>query len=190
MTEADKKMPQGLKLALDFAPLLAFFITYKSAGVYWATGVIIALSVISLIISYVITREVAKFPLFSTMLIAIMGGLTLFLQDDTFVKMKPTAVNLLFAGILGFGLFTNRLFLKDMLGSALDMPEPAWRSLTIRWALFFVALAAANEFVWRSMSEAAWVNFKVFGLMGATLVFALANAPFMARHMRQTEDSK
>ena len=184
MTESEKQVPQGLKLALDFAPLLAFFVTYKLYGVYWATGIIIVLSVISLAVGFAITRKVAKFPLFSTILIAVMGGLTLYLHDDTFVKMKPTAVNLLFASILGVGLFTGRLFLKDLLGSALDMPEAAWKNLTVRWALFFVALAVANEFVWRTMAEATWVNFKVFGLMGLTLVFALANAPYMARHMR------
>jgi intracellular septation protein len=187
MTQTEKELPQGLKLALDFAPLLAFFATYKFAGMYWATGVIIALSVISLAIGYALTRKIAKFPLFSTILIAVLGGLTLYLQDDTFVKMKPTAVNLLFAAILGIGLFTNRLFLKDLLGSALNMDESAWKSLTWRWVAFFIFLAGANEFVWRTMSEATWVNFKVFGLMGLTLVFALANAPFMAKHMKQDE---
>jgi intracellular septation protein len=185
MTQTEKELPQGLKLALDFAPLLAFFGTYKFYGMYPATAVIIVLSVVSLVITYVMTRKIAKFMLFSTALIVVMGGLTLYLHDDTFVKMKPTAVNLLFASILGVGLLTNRLFLKDLLGTALNMPEAAWKSLTVRWALFFVLLALANEFVWRTMSEAAWVNFKVFGLMGLTLVFALANAPFMARHMAQ-----
>jgi intracellular septation protein len=187
MTESEKQVPQGLKFALDFAPLLAFFVSYKFLGMYWATGIIIGLSIVSLAVGYAITRKVAKFPLFSTALIAIMGGLTLYLHDETFVKMKPTAVNLLFAAILGIGLFTNRLFLKDLLGSALDMPEAAWKNLTVRWVFFFIALAAANEFVWRTMSESAWVNFKVFGLMGLTLVFALANAPFMARHMRSDQ---
>jgi intracellular septation protein len=188
MKDSEKQVPQGLKLALDFAPLLAFFVTYKLSGMYTATGVIIALSVISLVISYVITRKIARFTLFSTLLITVMGGLTLYLHDDSFVKMKPTAINLLFAAVLSFGLFTKRLFLKDLLGSALEMTEEAWRSLTIRWVFFFVALAGANEFIWRTMSEETWVNFKVFGLMGATLLFAIANAPFMARHMRQNED--
>jgi intracellular septation protein len=189
MTQTEREMPQGLKLALDFAPLIAFFATYKLYGMYTATGVIIALSLISLAIGYALTKKIAKFPLFSTVLITVMGGLTLYLQDDTFVKMKPTAVNLLFAAILGIGLFTNRLFLKDLLGSALNMEESAWKALTVRWVGFFVFLAIANEFVWRTMSEAAWVNFKVFGLMGLTLLFALANAPFMAKHMKQ-DDAK
>jgi intracellular septation protein len=182
-TEMKKEMPQGLKLALDFAPLVAFFVAYKLGGVYWATGVIIALTLVSLAVGYAITGKLAKFPLFSGILITVMGGLTLFLQNDVFVKMKPTAANIIFALILGGGLLMNRMFLKDLLGSAVDMPQAAWRTLTWRWTVFFLFLAGANEYVWRSMSEATWVNFKVFGLMGLTLVFAFANAPFMARHM-------
>jgi intracellular septation protein len=182
-----KEMPQGLKLALDFAPLVAFFAAYKMGGVYWATGIIIALTIVSLIVGYVMTGKVAKFPLFSGILITVMGGLTLYLQNDMFVKMKPTAANLIFAGLLGGGLMSHRMFLKDLLGSAIDMPEAAWRSLTWRWVIFFLVLAGLNEYVWRTMSEATWVNFKVFGLMGLTAVFAFANAPFMAKHMKQVD---
>jgi intracellular septation protein len=183
----EKQMPQGLKLALDFIPLVAFFAAYKIAGVYWATAIIIALTLLTLVIGYIFTGKVAKFPLFSAILITIMGGLTLYLQNDMFVKMKPTAANLIFAGLLGGGLLSNRMFLKDLLGSAIDMPIAAWRTLTWRWVVFFLAMAAANEFVWRTMSEATWVNFKVFGLMGATMVFAFANAPFMAKHLNQSD---
>jgi intracellular septation protein len=183
----NKEMPQGLKLALDFAPLVAFFIAYKIGGVYWATGIIIALTIVSLIIGYVITGKIAKFPLFSGILITVMGGLTLYLQNDMFVKMKPTAANVIFAAILGGGLLSDRMFLKDLLGSAIEMSETAWRTLTWRWVIFFLALAGLNEYVWRTMSEATWVNFKVFGLMGLTMVFALANAPFMAKHMKHED---
>lgn len=188
MTENDKKeLPQGLKLALDFAPLVAFFIAYKLGGMYWATSVIIALTIVTLIIGYALTGRLAKFPLYSGILVTIMGGLTLYLQNDTFFKMKPTVANLVFAVVLGGGLLANRMFLKDLLGSAIVMPPAAWRTLTIRWTLFFIALAGANEYVWRTMSEGTWVNFKVFGLMGLTMLFALANAPFMARHMKDEE---
>ncbi len=180
-----KELSQGLKMALDFAPLVAFFVAYKVGGVYWATGIIIALTILTLIIGYVVTGKIAKFPLFSGILITVMGGLTLYLQNDMFVKMKPTAANLIFAMILGGGLLTNRMFLKDLLGSAINLPETAWRSLTWRWVAFFLVLAGLNEYVWRTMSEGTWVNFKVFGLMGLTLLFALANAPFMAKHMQQ-----
>jgi intracellular septation protein len=182
---AQKELPQGLKLALDFAPLVAFFVAYKVGGVYWATGIIIALTILSLIVGYLITGKVAKFPLFSGILITVMGGLTLYLQNDMFVKMKPTAANLIFAAILGGGLLTNRMFLKDLLGSSIDMPQTAWRNLTWRWVIFFLGVAGLNEYVWRTMPEATWVNFKVFGLMGLTFLFVLVNAPFMAKHMKQ-----
>jgi intracellular septation protein len=182
-----KDMPQGLKLALDFAPLVAFFVAYKVGGVYWATGLIIALTVLSLIVGYILTKKIAKFPLFSGILITVMGGLTLYLQNDMFVKMKPTVANIIFAAILFGGLLSNRMFLKDLLGSAIDMPQAAWRSLTWRWVIFFLILAGLNEYVWRNMPEATWVNFKVFGLMGLTMVFALVNAPFMAKHMKHED---
>jgi intracellular septation protein len=178
--------PQWRKMLLDFAPLVAFFVTYKIAGVYWATGVLIALTLLSLLVGYLQTGHIAKFPLFSAILISVMGGLTLYLHNDTFVKMKPTVANLIFAAILGGGLPMGRLFLKDLLGSSLDMPLSAWRSLTWRWVGFFIVLAVLNEYVWRNFSEGTWVNFKVFGLMGLTLGFILANAPFMARYMAQS----
>lgn len=184
-----KELPQGLKLALDFAPLVAFFIAYKVGGVYWATAIIIALTLVSLLVGYAMTGRIAKFPLFSGILITIMGGLTLYLQNDMFVKMKPTVANLVFAVLLGGGMMLNRMFLKDLLGTAIEMPKAAWATLTWRWTGFFVFLAGLNEYVWRSMTEETWVNFKVFGLMGLTLLFALANAPFMAKHMPREPDN-
>ena len=187
--EKSKELPQGLKLALDFVPLVAFFVAYKLGGVYWATGIIIALTLLSLAIGYAMTGKVAKFPLFSAILITVMGGLTIYLHDDTFVKMKPTAANIIFAGLLGGGLLAKRYFLKDLLGSTLTMPESAWATLTLRWTIFFLVLAGLNEYVWRTMSEETWVNFKVFGLMGLTMVFAFANAPFMAKHLASGKPS-
>lgn len=186
--EEKKELPQGLKMALDFAPLAAFFVTYKLGGMYWATGVLMGLTLVTLVMSYVMTGKFAKFPLYSALLVGVLGGLTLYFQDGTFVKMKPTAVNLLFAAVLGGGLYFNRIFLKDLLGSTMELPDAAWRQLTLRWAGFFVALAVLNEFVWRSMSEEAWVNFKVFGLLGLTIVFAAANTPFMMKHMTEKHD--
>jgi intracellular septation protein len=186
--EEKKELPQGLKMALDFAPLAAFFVTYKLGGMYWATGVLMGLTLVTLVMSYVMTGKFAKFPLYSALLVGVLGGLTLYFQDGTFVKMKPTAVNLLFAAVLGGGLYFNRIFLKDLLGSTMELPDAAWRQLTVRWAGFFVALAVLNEFVWRSMSEEAWVNFKVFGLLGLTIVFAAANTPFMMKHMTEKPD--
>lgn len=190
MNQTDaRQMSQGKKLALDFAPLIGFFAAYKFGGMYWATGTLMALTLITLAIGYAITGKVAKFPLYSAILVGILGGLTIYLQNDSFVKMKPTAANLVFAAVLAGGLLNGRLFLKDMLGTAIHMPDPPWRTMTWRWVVFFVALAGANEYVWRTMSEATWVNFKVFGLMGLTFLFVLANAPFMARNMVEEKPS-
>jgi intracellular septation protein len=186
--EEKKELPQGLKLALDFAPLGAFFIAYRLGGMYWATGSLMVLTLVALALGYAFTGKVAKFPLYSAVLVGIMGGLTLYLHNDTFVKMKPTAANLVFAAVLGGGLFFNRVFLKDLLGSSMELPDHAWRQLTLRWTVFFAALAAANEFVWRTMTEGTWVNFKVFGLLGLTIVFAAANTPLMMRHMKEKQD--
>jgi intracellular septation protein len=186
--EEKKELPQGLKMALDFAPLAAFFVTYKLGGMYWATGLLMALTLVTLVVGYLMTGKLAKFPLYSAILVGVLGGLTLYFQDGTFVKMKPTVVNLLFAAVLAGGLYFNRIFLRDLLGSTMDLPDAAWRQLTLRWAGFFMALALLNEFVWRSMSEEAWVNFKVFGLLGLTIVFAAANTPFMMKHMTEKHD--
>jgi intracellular septation protein len=189
MIRSDKKeLPQGRKLALDFAPLAAFFITYKLAGMYWATGALMGLTLATLIIGYVMTGRVARFPLYSALLVGVMGGLTLYFQNGTFVKMKPTAANLVFAAVLGGGLYFNRIFLKDLLGSTMDLPDSAWRQLTLRWTGFFAVLAVLNEIVWRTMTEETWVNFKVFGLLGLTVIFAAANTPFMMKHMSEKGD--
>lgn len=187
-SEQKTEVPQGLKLALDFAPLAAFFIAYKLAGMYWATGILMALTLTTLAIGYLLTGKVAKFPLYSALLVGIMGGLTLYFQNGTFVKMKPTAANLVFAAVLGGGLYFNRIFLKDLLGSSMELPEAAWRQLTVRWTAFFAVLAGLNELVWRTMTEEAWVNFKVFGLLGLTVIFAIANTPFMMKHMTEKHD--
>ena len=105
------------------------------------------------------------------------------MQDEIFIKVKVTLINALFGAILLGGLAFGRSYLKLVMGEAMKLPEAAWRTLTLRWGVFFFGLAILNEIVWRSVSTGMWVNFKVFGLLPLTLVFALANAPFMARHM-------
>ncbi len=185
----DRQLSQGKKLVLDFMPLVGFFAAYKLGGMYWATGILMALTLITLLAGYLMTGKIAKFPLYSAILVGVLGGATLILQNDTFFKMKPTVANLVFACVLGGGALSGRMFLKDLLGTAVNMPEMAWRNLTWRWVTFFIVLAGLNEFVWRTMAEPTWVNFKVFGLMGLMLLFTLANAPFMAKHMTEEKPS-
>ena len=176
-------MGQGRKQLLDFAPLVVFFVVNWKAGIFWATGVFMAVTLVVLAYTYFATGKIAKVPLASAILVGVFGGLTLYLQDETFIKVKVTLVNFIFAVILLGGLLFRRSFIKDVMGEAIALPDIAWRTLSLRWGLFFAALALLNEYVWRSYSTDQWVTFKVFGLMGLTLVFALANAPFMARHM-------
>ena len=176
-------MSQGKKQILEFGPLLVFFIANWQAGIFWATGIFMAVTAAVLVYTYLATGKVAKVPLASAVLVGVFGGLTLYLQDETFIKVKVTLVNAIFAALLLGGVAFGRHFIKDVMGEALKLPEEAWRTLSLRWGVFFAVLALVNEAVWRSFTTDQWVTFKVFGLMGLTLVFALANAPFMARHM-------
>jgi len=140
-------------------------------------------TVIALAVSWALTRKLATVPLISAVFVAIFGALTLYLQSDLFIKVKVTLINALFGTILLGGAALGRYYLKVIMGEAMTLTEIAWRTLTIRWGIFFFMLAGLNEIVWRTVSTDMWVNFKVFGLLPLTLVFALANAPFMARHM-------
>jgi len=180
-------MKQGTKLLVEMGPLLAFFIGNWLAGIFWGTGVFMAATLVALAVSWVMTRKLALVPLLSAVFVAIFGALTLWLHSDIFIKVKVTMVNVLFGAALLGGAAFGKNYLKLVMGEALALPDYAWRTLTIRWGVFFFALAALNEIVWRTMTTDQWVNFKVFGLLPITLIFALANAPYMTRHI--IEDS-
>lgn len=180
-------MKQGTKLLIEMGPLIAFFVTNWKAGIFWGTGVFMVATIIALAASWMLTRKLAMVPLVSAVFVALFGGLTLWLQSDLFIKVKVTMINALFGAILLGGVAFGRNYLKLVMGEAMKLPEAAWRTLTIRWGVFFFAMALLNEIVWRSMSTDAWVNFKVFGLLPITLIFAFANAPYMAKHMIQDE---
>ena len=122
----------------------------------------------------------------TAVLVVVFGGLTFWLDDPRFIKIKPTIINLLFAGVLFGGLMMRRPLLKLLLGEAFNLTEEGWRKLSMRWALFFLVLAALNEVVWRNFSEAAWVNFKVFGILPLTLVFAMAQIGLIKRYEAKT----
>lgn len=179
----DKKLPQWQKLLLDLGPLVVFFAGNKLGGIFWATGAFMAATLVALIITYLLTKKISKMLLFTAVLVGVFGSLTLYLHNDLFIKIKVTLLNGLFGAVLLGGLWFDRLFLKDMLGGSMQLVETAWRTLTMRWAAFFFILAGLNEIVWRNFSNDAWVNFKAFGLLGMTVLFAFANAPFMAKHM-------
>jgi intracellular septation protein len=182
-----RHMSPRLKLALDFGPLLVFFIATARFGLLTATAVVMAAVLAALAIGYAIERKLATVPLVTAGMLLFFGALTLWFADATFIKMKPTIVYCLFAAVLLGGLAMNRLFIKLLLEQTVQLPDHAWRVLTWRWAVFFLCLAAANEYVWRNFSDETWVGFKL-ALSAIAFVFAMAQTPFLMRH--QTEENR
>jgi intracellular septation protein len=171
-----------LRLALEAGPLAAFFGVNARAGIFPATAAFMVAIVVSLVASRLLEKRFPVLPLVTAVFVLVFGGLTLVLQDELFIKLKPTLVNALFGAILLVGLALGRPLLKPLFGTALTLDEAGWRTLTLRWGLFFFLLAALNEVVWRSVSTDTWVSFKVFGIMPLTLVFAIAQTPLITRH--------
>jgi len=183
-------MPPGLKLALDFGPLVVFFLGYRfgglilpNAGLMVATGGLIAATLFSLAAEYWLERKLAVMPLITASVVTVFGGLSLYLQNDLFIKMKPTILNTLFALILLAGNFYGKPMLKYLLGTAVNMDDEGWKKLSGRWGLYFLFLAGLNESVWRNFSTDFWVDFKVFGMFSLSFLFTLSQIPLMKRHM-------
>lgn len=184
-------MSAGLRLLLDMAPLAAFFIGYKFADLMTATLLIMVATAISLIVTYVLERKIAISPLISGVLVAVFGGLTLWLNDEQFIKLKPTIINLLLASVLLVGCYVfRRGMLKALLGMAISLTDEGWLKLSARWGWFFVFLAALNEIVWRSFSTDFWVSFKVFGMLSCTLAFTFCQIPLMKHYAQENSDAK
>jgi intracellular septation protein len=175
--------PNGLlKLLIDLGPLIAFFAAYAKAGIYWATGVLMVATVIALVVSRTMLGKFSPTPVITAVLVVVFGGLTFWLEDPRFIMMKPTIINLFFAGALMVGLATGRPLLKMILGEAVQLTEQGWYKLTVRWIVFFLVLAIVNEVVWRNFSEATWVSFKAWGILPLTLIFAFAQIGLIRRH--------
>lgn len=172
---------QLLKLAVEFGPLLVFFATNAMKGIYWGTGMFVAATLVSLVASRILFGRVPTMPLVSGIFVVVFGGLTLYLHDDVFIKLKPTIVNSLFAVILFGGLLMKRPLLRHLFGEEFKLTDEGWRKLTFRWACFFVVLAVLNEIVWRNFSNDAWVAFKAFGILPLTLVFAISQIGLLKR---------
>ncbi|MEN3951933.1 septation protein A [Iodidimonas sp. SYSU 1G8] len=179
-------MSAGLKLLLDLGPLVVFFGAYFAGQIYIATGAFMVATVAAISVYWIKTRHIPANQLITLAIVLIFGGLTLWLHDDRFIKMKPTMIYALFAAILFGGLLTGRPFLKLVFEAAFPpMVDRGWRLLTIRWACLFAALAVLNEIVWRNFSEEFWVSFKLFGFLPLTMVFAMAQIPLMNRYAIQ-----
>jgi intracellular septation protein len=181
MAQPAKQNPL-LKLALEMGPLVVFFSVNSAFGIFPGTAAFMAATVVALGISYALTRTIPVMPLVTAVFVLVFGGLTLYLADDTFIKLKPTIVNLMFASILFIGLVTGRLFIKLIFENAFQLFDRGWILLTRAWIIFFLVLAGLNEFVWRNFPTDTWVNFKVFGVMPLTLLFSISLFPFIMRH--------
>ena len=192
-----------LKLALDLGPLLLFFFanskpalfepwfapiipdavaTGERAGIFVATAVFMVAILVALVVSYALTRRLPVMALVSAIVVVVFGGATLVFQNETFIKLKPTIIYLLFAGTLFGGLIFRKPLLAMVFDQMFNLTEEGWRKLTVRWTLFFLALAVLNEIVWRTQSTDTWVAFKVFGVLPLTFIFAAAQYPLMARY--------
>ena len=180
-----KQAPRWLKPAVDYGPLAVFFVAYVGFGLMAATAALIAASLAALLAAWMFERRVPPIPLVTAAFVVVLGGLTLWLQNETFIKMKPTIVQALFALVLSGSVALRRPILKPLLGPMMPpISDDAWRQFTLRYALFFVAMAALNELVWRTQSTDVWVTFKVFGLSGLTFLFILSQIPFVGRQAR------
>jgi intracellular septation protein len=182
----------GLRLAIDLGPLLVYF------GAFWitrdvvaATAIFMVATIAAIAVSWLTTRRISAMLGFSGAMVLVFGGLTVWLGDATFIKMKPTIYYLMVAAILAFGLFTGRQLLKMVLGQAYPgLSDRGWTKLTRNWAVFFVAMAIANEIVWRSTSTQFWLGYKLWGAMPATVLFALANIPMLMRNGLNAETAE
>src|SRR5918992_835960 len=196
MTEQPKpQLSPGLKLALDLGPLLVFVLGYfrpewfapllssvlpgsllagEHAGIFTATALFIPAILAALAVSYALTRHLPVMPVVTAVIVIVFGGMTLALQDETFIKLKPTIVYALFAAVLLGGLAFKKPLLGMVLDSVFNLTDEGWRKLTVRWGLFFLVMAVLNEVVWRTQSTTFWVNFKAFGFLPLTFIFAMA----------------
>ena len=182
-----KALNPMLKFALELGPLALFFIVYSRVGIFAATGILMASVLVTLAVSYAMLRRIPIMPLITAVIVLIFGSLTLVLHDETLIKIKPTALYILFGAALFVGLWLNKPLLKILFDGALHVTDEGWRKLTWRWAFFFLALAVLNEIVWRTQTTDMWVKFKTFGFLPLTLLFALAQAPLMMKYEAKDE---
>jgi intracellular septation protein len=183
---AEKKINPMLKMALELGPIVAFFVVFGRlkdktftigatdyGGFIVVTAIFVLLMIATTGLLWFLTGKLSKMQIMTLVLVVVMGGLSIWLNDERFIKMKPTLLYGLFAGLLGFGLLRGQSYLKSVMEDAMPMQDQGWMILTRRLTGFFITLAVANEAVWRLMSTEAWVNFKTFGLTGALFVFLM-----------------
>lgn len=174
--------PDWLKPVVDYTPLAAFFIAYLMGDLFVATAALMVATVIAVGLSLAVERRVPIMPVVTAAIVLVFGGLTLWLDDERFIKMKPTIVQAIFSVVLFGGLLWKKPLLKPLLGSAWQLTDRGWYILTFRFAVFFAAMAVLNEVVWRSVSTDLWVNFKIFGILALTFAFTAFQVPLITRY--------
>ena len=174
------------KLLIDLGPLAVFFIFYTRGDLKTAILPFMIATIIAVLFSYILEKKIPIMPTVGAAIILIFGGLTIYFDNETFFKMKPTIINLLFAGILYGGIILNKSLLRYLLGAALKLQDEGWDILTKRWIGFFIALAILNEIIWRTQTTDMWVNFKVFGILPITFIFTLTQFSTIKKY--QIED--
>ncbi|MFL2534452.1 MAG: septation protein A [Alphaproteobacteria bacterium] len=173
-----------MKQLFEFFPLIVFFVVYYKSDkdLYLSITAVIIATLISLVALYIKERKISTMMLVSTIILIVFGGLSIFLKNDIFFKMKPTIINALFAIILIGSTFFNKPVLKLLLNSSMKLTDQGWSLMNKLWSGFFIFLALLNEIVWRTQTTDVWVNFKVFGIMGITIVFTIVQIPLLKRH--------
>src|ERR1700691_2624311 len=182
-----KALNPMLKLALELGPLALFFAAYSRLGIFAAPAVLMACVMVTLAVSYAMLKRIPVMPLVTAVIVLLFGSLTLIFHDETLIKIKPTALYLLFGAALFVGLWLKRPLLKILFDGALHVTDEGWRKLTWRWAFFFIALAILNEVVWRTQTTDVWVKFKPFGFLPITLLFGLSQAPLIMKYETKDE---
>ena len=179
-------MKSIFKLLIDIGPLAVFFVFYTRSDLKTAILPFMIATIIAVLFSYILEKKIPIMPTVGAAIILIFGGLTIYFDNETFFKMKPTIINLLFAGILYGGVILNKSLLRYLLGAALKLQDEGWDILTKRWIGFFIALAILNEIIWRTQTTDIWVNFKVFGILPITFIFTLTQFSTIKKY--QIED--
>jgi intracellular septation protein len=179
-----------LKIALDIGPLILFFLANARFGIFVATAAFMAAILVALATSYSLTRHLPVMALVTAFIVVVFGGLTLLLHDELFIKLKPTIIYALFGIVLVGGLVFGKALLGVVFDSVFDLTDEGWRKLTLRWGLFFFALALLNEIVWRTQSTDTWVAFKLFGAIPLTLLFGAAQYPLLQKYATRSPAGK
>jgi len=188
MEDMTSKSPSWLRPAIEYGPLGIFLAAYLTYGLIPATGAMMAATVVAMAASYYFERRIPIILVVTAAVLLVFGGLTIFFDDERFIKMKPTIVQALFAAILLGGLMLKKPLLKPLFSAAWQLTDQGWHTLTFRFGMFFAVMAVINEIVWRTQSTDVWVNYKIFGAILLTLAFTASQAPLIMRHQIQADD--